>query len=249
MVEYYFDNLFLFHFLELLASLAGSYYLFKVDEINKVIRIFVYFLWVTFLIDFLGIYSVYAYFEDYNLFYFIKNTPIERNVWLFNSFKIISFSMYSFLFISRLRKPVVRKTFLGLLAFFIVSAIINLVFSGVFFETISSYTYILGTILILLSIISWYFQLLTSDAIVNFYRNIFFYLSVGALIWHLIVTPLFIFNNYFARANPAFLELHSIILKLANIFMYLTFSIGFLFCSNRNSKAKSLSAKINSIQK
>lgn len=233
----------------LLASLAGSYYLVKANERNKFIRGFVYFLWVTFFIDVLGLYTVYAYFEDYKIFSFIKNTPIERNVWLFNSFKIISFSVYSFIFISQLKRSNLRKALSGLLILFIVSAIINLMVSEVFFENISSYTYILGTIFLLLCIISWYFQLLTSDAIVNFYRNVFFYISVGALVWHLIVTPLWIFNKYFAIGNPAFLELHTIILTLANTFMYLTFGVGFLICAAKRLKNDGLQVKINFFQK
>ncbi len=235
LLNYFFEHFFAEHLLEFFAAVAGSIYLWQIPEVKKITRFFVYFLWMTFFIDLSGFYTTYAYLTGYENLEFIRNTPFERNFWLYNSYKVLAFMVFFFFFIFQLNSKKFRKILTFIALCFGITAVINLLFSGVFFTAFSAYTYILGTVILILCITTWYYEILTSDEILVFYKNLAFYISVGALAWHVAVTPLFIYSRYFTMQSPEFVSLHSLILKIANIFMYTCFTISFLICSQKKS--------------
>lgn len=187
-------------------------------------------------VETLGLYPTYAYFSDYTSLSFIRNTPFERNYWLYNIHKIISLLTYLSLFTSRLGGKRMRKIFWILIAVFAVSSFYNLIFSGIFYIGHSVFTTVSGTFLLVVIILIYYYELLKSDQILDFYYNVVFYISLGAVVWHLVVTPIFIYNKYFSLQSPDFVLLHSWILRLANVFLYGTIIVGFLFAYRREGK-------------
>lgn len=116
------------------------------------------------------------------------------------------------------------------------SFIFDLAFSGSFFNQFSLYISMGGTIYLTFLIFIYYLDLLKSKGILTFYRSLPFYISVGLLIWHLVVTPLFIYSRFFSLSSPDFVALHSFILKVANIFLYGILITGFVFCSGKGEK-------------
>lgn len=234
MLEYYLESSFIGHFVEFLAAVAGSYYLFKTPHPKKIIRLFVYFLWLTVFIEVIGLYTVYAYFTDYKNLEFLRDSPFERNYWLYNSFHVLSFAMYYFFFILHLNSAKTRRILTLTALIFLITVIINLIYSGIFFVAYSAYTSVGGTLIIIICILAYYYEILKSDNILNFYKNVVFYVSIGVLIWYLVVTPLFIYSKYFTLASPDFVALHGLIIILSNVFMYGMFIIGFLISSGRS---------------
>lgn len=235
MLEFFLENTLLVYLLELLSALAGTYYLWKSPGSGKNIRMFVYYLWLIVFVETIGIYPVYAYLNDYKTLWFIKDTPFERNFWLYNSFKIVSFLVFFQFFTNELKNERLRKLFRLLIIGFAVSAVLNLLLSGVFFKAYSSFTFITGTFILSIIISAYYYEILTSDKILNFYQNIGFYISVGSFVWHLVVTPLFIYSHYFTMDSPEFVTFHALVLKRANVFMYSCFTLGFFICSRKNN--------------
>ncbi|CAM4017631.1 hypothetical protein [Gillisia limnaea] len=234
MLEYYLEDLFIGHFVELLAALAGTYYLFKTPHPKSIIRLFVYFLWLTVFVEMVGLYAVYAYFTDYKGLEFLRNSPFERNYWLYNSYYLVSFTTYFFFFILHLNSAKIRRILTFTALFFGITVIINLVFSKIFFIGYSAYTSVSGTLILIICIMAYYYEMLKSDKILNFYKNLVFYVSVGGLIWHLVVTPLFIYSKYFTTASPDFVALHGLIIFLSNVFMYGMFILGFIISSKQS---------------
>ena len=239
MVEYFFKNFFIVHFFELIAAIGGAFYLFRKREIKPIIRIFVIFLWFSMFYDLAGFYSTFAYFYNYEYLAFIKDTPIERNFWWYNIYHLISYSMYCLLFIYHLENEKKRKILKIIFLGYILTAIIYLFYSGDFFTSYSSYTMILGTFLLLICVGLYYFELLTSRKILNFYKEPIFYISVGSLIFYLVVTPLGIYSMHISSLNPEFLQVYVIVLKVANIFMYSCYTIGFLKGSEKQQSLSS----------
>lgn len=232
MLEFYLKEIFIGHFAELLAALGGSYYLFKIPQVKPIIRIFVYFLWLILLVENLGLYALFNYF-DYGYFKFMEGTAFENNYWLYNSFHVLSYMVYFYFFIYQLKINKIRK-YLTLMAwFFFASSISFLIFSGVFFVNFSFYTIITGTIILILCIAAYYYQMLTSDSILHFQKNPTFYISVGALIWHVVVTPLLIYGKYYSTTSPEFIKMYGLILTSANIFLYGIFFLGFIISSRK----------------
>ncbi|AXT55852.1 hypothetical protein D1815_08845 [Aquimarina sp. AD1] len=218
---------------EILGAVIGIFYLTKYRD-DQLSRYFVYYLWFTVSVELVfGWLPASIFYLDF--FSFLRGTLFEDNIWIYNIYQVISYGFYLFYFSSLIedKKNARYAGFLFIIYLFL--AILNLIFSGIFFEAISSFTDILGTLLLLFSVIYFYFQLLKSDKILNFYKNIPFYVSIGALVFHLVVNPIFIYDTYYSNSkSEEFVEIQRIILTLANIFMYTCYILGFIVCSKKN---------------
>lgn len=122
---------------------------------------------------------------------------------------------------------------IGGLIVYIIAAILYLIFTDVFFKAYSEFTTIAGTIIIIITVARFYFEIIKSDLLLNLKRFFPFYVSIGILVFYLCVTPLDIFSEYFSKENKLFIKLKSIGLLTANIFLYTTIIIGFIACWKR----------------
>lgn len=217
---------------ELLAALAGSYYLNKrFDEINFKLVIF---LWFTLFVE-----VVFGWLPTlicgFDAFSFLRFTILEQNSWVYNISIIIKFVFYIYYFRFFIGRNVLKQILNYCVVFFILTSITNLLVSEVFFKMISSYTYILGALFLMVSVMFYFIEVLRSDEILNFKKTLPFYIAIGALVFHLSATPLFIYSKYYSNSkSPGFVEIYQIILMVANIFMYTCYSIGFIVCSRKN---------------
>lgn len=222
-----------------MAAVAGSYYLKSTVPQFKTTRFVVYFLWFTVFVELLGSYAPIAYFSEYTFLESIVGTPFANNFWLFNIFNVLNYSFFSFYFISILKNKFWKNIFFGLIISFVVISILAFVFTPSFFKPSSQLLVISGTLLLFLSIIMFYFELLRSDYLLQLKRFLPFYISVGVLVFNLCVTPIEILSQYFSIAdgNELFVKLHINVLLFANIFIYGTFILGFLICSRKKKSS------------
>lgn len=221
--------------LEVLAAATGSYYLWKNPSPFKNTKYLVLFLWFTVFVEAFGAYSPAAYFSDYELFSFLKDTRFAQNYWWYNIYTPLNFSFYILYFNSFLKNKYWESIFQFLVATFLFISILIYIFTDVFFTGSSSFVSIGGTLLLFFSIALFYFELLRSDLLLQLMRFLPFYISVGVLIFSLCVTPIEMFSQYFntKAGNELFVTLRSNVLLYANIFMYATFTLGFLICSKK----------------
>lgn len=221
--------------MEILAALAGSYYLKKTPIPLKNSKYLVYFLWFTVFVEIVGAYAPLAYFSDYKYLSFIKGTPFENNFWWYNSFVLLSFSFFTYYFISFLRNRTVKTIAHICIVMFWIVSIANYMMTDSFFQTTSKLVNILGTLLVLLSVLTFYYELLRSDLLLQLKRFLPFYISVGVLVFNLCVTPVELLSDYFnmGAGNELFVTLHVNVLLYANIFLYSSFTLGFLICSKK----------------
>ncbi len=224
--------LILINFFELLAAVVGTVYITKY-RVDKISRYFVYFLWVTVLFDTFFSWFPFLIFNHESL-HFLKNTFLYENHWAYNSYDIISFSFYLFLFLNYIESLKVKKIGFYVILIFIITSLLNLAFSGVFFKSPALYSLIIGTLLLLIFIVYFYFQVLQSDKILDFYKILVFYISVGTLVYHILVNPIFIYGEYYSEESPNYHKIYRSILTFANIFMYTCYIIGFLVCLRKN---------------
>lgn len=235
-LEYFIENFLLIYLLEIGAAVAGTIYLVKKKSRPPYIKLFVGYLWLVVLVETIGFYPSYNYFTKFSLMPFVEGTVFERNSWLYNSYNIIKFAIFFIFFIGQLYSKRKILFFKWLLVFFVLSAVLNLLLTDVFFNRGSAYTYITGSAILMALIFVYYFELLKSDKILVFYKSLVFYISVGLLLWHVAITPLYIYNKYFTSASPEFVRLHSTILDASNIFLYSVYIAAFIFCySNKQN--------------
>lgn len=220
---------------QLAAALAGSYYLLRSPNPFKNSFPLVCLLWLTLLVELISSYAPIAYFSDYKYLSFVKGTVWETNFWWYNIYSILSFSFFTYYFISLLRNLTFRIIgFVGLLLFVIVSIAINS-YSDNLFRPTSSIISIFGTLLILVSIMFLYYELVRSELLLQIKTYLPFYFSVGVLVFNLFVTPLEIFADYFklGSGNLLFVTLHVKLMLFANLFLYSIFIFGFIICSKK----------------
>ena len=196
-------------------------------------KILVGFLWFSFIVDLAGFYPAYAYFTNYESLGFIKDTPFERNYWLFNIRNIVEYLVFVFYFLSQLN-PSTYKTFVKPVALGMVPVmIINLMFSDVFFKAYSQLTTLTTTFIYLLLIFRYFYEVLQNDKIMNFYKFVTFYIALGLMLWHLCITPLSLYSIYFKAVNVEFIDLYRIVLLSMNTILYGSLIFGFIYCSFR----------------
>ncbi len=221
------------YFAELIAAIAGTVYLRNVRTKKSSTRYFVWFLWFTVVLETIGTYAPIAYFEGYDLFYFLKERVFQDNKWLYNCYSLVSASFYTYYFGTFIKSKNWKLILKILLIAFIVSSVLNLIFSDVFFEEDSKYVNLGGTFLVFFAITLFYFELLKSDRLLNLKRFLPLYVSIGVIIFYLCVTPLSIFSDYFNSENSLFVKLQVHLILFSNIFMYSFFILGFYICSRK----------------
>ncbi|RFN57911.1 hypothetical protein [Marixanthomonas ophiurae] len=215
---------------EAMAAVAGLI-LIRNRKTDKATKYFVYFLCFTILLEITGNYAPVAYYSGYKLFSFVEGTVFENNYWLYNINLIISYTIYISYFKWHLDNLGLRKFLNVILVLFIITSTLNLLFSDVYFVAFSAFTNVVGTVLVLLAISLYYYELLNSDAILKFDKSLPFYISLGAILLHLVLTPIFIYSRYFSLSeSPEFVELYKTILLFTILLVYLLYTIGFFIC-------------------
>ena len=114
-----------------------------------------------------------------------------------------------------------------LFAIYGMGAVVQIFTSNVYFESTSPFIYIFGAFLVCFSIAAYYLQLLTTNRILNFRKELALFISFGLIVYNLGITPLFIFQRYIGGSEE-FRAIYAMTLDLANFFLYTVFAIGFL---------------------
>ncbi len=212
---------------EFLAFVFGVVYYLK--NKSKQTFYFVLFLGITLYSELI---SWYAYFINADFLSFLKGTVFQKNYWLSNSYGIISYLFYISYFkwyLIKKKSINILNLFLGL---FLIVSIIEILFIGGFYERIMPISNVVGTLLVVISIAFYYLELLKSDQILMIQYSLPFYVSVGALLFHLCTTPIFIYSVYYSNSiDPSFVNLYRHIIFGINILLYSIYIAGFLICS------------------
>jgi len=220
----------------LLSAIFGLRYL-KKNKTDEAIRLFVYFLWFTVLVEIIGSYTAIRYLTNNEWFSHTLGTNFERNLWLYNAYSIFSFVVYIQFFRLQLRSKTNRTVTAVLIVLFVIGSILNLIYSGIYLNGFSAFTNVSGSLILLFVISIYYYQLLTSDAILEIKRSITFYIALGAIILHIALTPILIYSIYYNRDDgyEEFLTMFRIVLFTTNVLVYLIYTAGFIICRNKKS--------------
>lgn len=219
----------------LLTAISGSWYLHKTK--NEKIRIFVYYLWLTVVVETLGGYTkVLQNNYDYSWYLDLKNSIFCTNTWLYNIYNFLSIGLlgiyYSDLFISKSFKIIVRSVFI----IYCIFTLGYYTFTDAFFIMGLPFEDILATVIIIIYVICYFIELIRSEYILQYYKMPSFYISIALLLWHLSVTPLFIFNSYFRAVNTEFVIFRILFLFYINIFTYTCLTFGFWYSLYKSKK-------------
>lgn len=215
--------------LEFIALIVGVFYYLR----NKSIPTYylVWFLGITFLNE---IFCRYTSFVQDGFLNFLIDTPFGKNYWLVNTYSIISYLFY----INYFKWYLSSKRAINILNrvswIFLLVSVLEIVFAKGYFDRFMPISNIVGTLSVFLSIGFYYLELLNSDQILKVYKTLPFYVSVGALIFHLCTTPIFIYSTYYSYSiDPSFVSLYRQIIFGSNYVLYSIYIAGFLICYYR----------------
>ncbi len=212
---------------ELIAAVAGLWYLVKIKPRSPEERFLPYFLILIFLLDFFGLfYAMYGHLYDFRYVEFIKDTAFVSHFWISNCMVLFLTTGYVYFYLLILKGTRIKFLLKILFTVFILASIYAFATSG-FFDTINSYSYIFGGFLICIAVVSYFLEMLQSDKITQFYKDLTFYVSVGLLIYYLSITPIYIYQS-FVQTSSEYWEIYNVILKSLNFFLYSMFTIGFI---------------------
>ena len=229
--------------MEFLAACAGSFHLAKARKLRSGLKLFVGFLWFNFFYDLLGMYPIWAYFDNYQRAPFLKNSAFARNFWYYNNFYLIKYFVLSQLFIVQLthRESQNFRKVLGKLKWAFV------LYSIICFATFGNYLYqydytviILGTFLLVGCIMAYLIQMLRTDQILQFKSDVIFYIAIALILYELCIAPINIYGGYFNEGNMEFVQFYARILRYGNIYLYGIYITGFLITLRNDRKTDSL---------
>ncbi len=210
---------------EVLAAVTGLILYNKYSQ--TVAKYFIVFLcYVVFIV----VVGRYTFWIENGFFNFLKGTLIEKNYWWFTlNWKIGAVSFFSWYYQKILKNKLNIKIlkystylFLGVSVFTIITNI-NFFFNGSF-PVIA----ICGCIIIMQCAFFFFFEILQSEAILNFHKSLNFYISCAILIFWLIKTPLAFFEIYYRKIDQDYVHLRAYINLVVIFIMYLTFTVGFI---------------------
>lgn len=196
----------------LIAALATCTFYFQ-----KKISFFLYllspFLLITFLMEVGGVWLGYHG---------------KSNVWLYNTFVIISSVFYLLLVRNVIISRKVRMFLLYAAILFPVFVMINIFFLQPAKDQFVSISLALGSLLIVFATIVYFYELFTTDKYINLAKDPFFWICSGLLFFYSCGFPLFALNNFLYSSSNIFIKNYSSIISLLNILLYSSFIIASL---------------------
>ncbi|WP_424493773.1 hypothetical protein [Salinimicrobium sp. GXAS 041] len=221
---------FLVLLLEGTAAVSALYY-FRKNPTDKAVGFFSYFLLLTYFVEAMSLFPTIIYWNE--PLHFLKGTMWYSNFWLYNPYAIILFSTYILFFKGNITNKKVGNIIKKILMVYVLLCIVNLIFSGVFFQTHSAFTQILGSFFLVAVIFYYYIEILLTSKILVIKKEISFYISIIALLYFLTTTPIFIYYKYYTNQSPEFIQLSRLVLSGMNIFMYSSYILCFFWLAKR----------------
>lgn len=189
-------------FITVCVSIVNYKYLKK-----EFLRYFIYFIWYTFLNELTGILLIEKGF-NVNIIY--------------NSYSFISTIFFLLFFRNLIKKLKIKKTIVLMLVLFSVSVLLNSILKQNIYNTLQTNTFIFGFLIVIVTILLFFIQILDSDAILKLNKLPVFWISIGIFSFSISIVPVMVIAKFIGWRG-----VYDYILLGANIIMYGCFTYGF----------------------
>ncbi len=196
--------------LELIAIIIGILHYNKYK--HTPLKYFLWFLCYGFLTEMTGVYI---------------STILKRpNHIVFNIYALVQFEFFLWLFyhyIKTVKYKILVKIFSAIIFLFFV---INSLIIQDITQTFQSYFLLPGSVLLIITVILFFIEILSSDAILKVKNLLIFWVAVGILLFQLGFLPVFIATKYINYNNG---NTYGYILLILNFITSLCYSLGFIW--------------------
>ncbi|MBX2923609.1 MAG: hypothetical protein KF746_15515 [Chitinophagaceae bacterium] len=206
----------------LLAALASSLVYFQKEKPSRFLFFFPVYLFTTFTVEYIAV----------RMSYKGINT-----IALYNIFTAIEFVFYLWMFSQIIHHPVIKKFLYNCLWMYPVVFLMNRLFiqKGEQYHTLTAG---LGSLLIVLAAIFYFYELFQSEKSVDLVREPSFWISSGLLFFYSCSFPLYSLISYFYSPSNKIVNYLVSLSSLLNILLYSSFIVAFL-CKIRIRKFSS----------
>lgn len=205
---------------------------FYKNQPTKPLKFLMIFLGLTFFVDIFGFYPQLI--GRLSFLDFIKGTIYENNYWLYNFYLIISFLFYTLFFKWNIKNKKTSRYIAISAVIYLIASIFIIIKYGFLYTSFSPFSSIAGTILVLISVFSYYLEILKTEEIFQLKKSLTFYISIGTILFHLCLTPVIIYSAYFLEdKNPKFVSMYTYLVHIGNYILYSSFILGFVFCKKK----------------
>jgi hypothetical protein len=207
-------------YFELISAIVGTIYFYKYKR--TYLKYFLFLLWYITLTEFFSEYAI-----GHKFLVYIDDNGLIYTHWMYNLLYFILFNVLYVIYLKSIKNSRYKFWIKIFIISYIVISIINWTLIQNFVLEMSVFPYIFGSIFLIITIVFYFIELLNSDKIVVFHRELFFWISIGLLLFHSGTIPFSLEYNGYALI-PGIHKLFSIITILSNI-MYLIFTFGFIW--------------------
>lgn len=166
---------------------------------------------------------------SYRIIYDLFNGEV-KTLFVGNFYTAAQFSFYILWFRSLLVNRKRRNFFLGAFIFFLAFIIIDSLLIQSFYDQNQTYVYSVGVLLVIAGIFSYFIEFLRSERIIKFERSVYFWFSLGILLFHIPYLPFRYAAEFLGfKGNPVY----SFVVNMLNIIMHSCFLIGILWSQKR----------------
>ncbi len=198
-------------YIELITAIVATIYFFKYK--HTCLKYFLFMLW-------------YVVFNEF-LSYFLKIYHItNKTVIIYNIYHLINFTLLFILFKTYVKKSTHKKYITGFLIIYIISFFGNMIIQNYLKQSLTI-PFIVASLFLIISIVFYFAEILNTNKVLYVNRNLFFWISIGLLLYHFGKIPTRILRNYY-KEIPNF-ESIFIAESSLSIIMNICFIIGFIW--------------------
>ncbi|XLS30654.1 hypothetical protein ACJD0Z_07460 [Flavobacteriaceae bacterium M23B6Z8] len=163
-------------------------------------------------------------------YYYVFNEDISSSKIVVNTYTLVQFSFYFLWYRYLMKNQVNRRLTLTFLGLFYLSFILISIFLQGFTVITQSYVYTIGMIFLVVIIILYFMEILASEFTLQFGRSVYFWFSLGLLLFHVPFMPFMFIAEYlkFNQSIP-----YAVVLFGLNLIMHGCFIFGVLWSKKK----------------
>ena len=189
--------------------LTFGFYFRKKYNHNSALRLWLYFIIYSFLSEVIG-------------YYFVQILEI-RTTLINNTWFIVSIFFYMLFFLSKIESRLKKNAIKSLVLVYFIFIILSVLFFNNYVNESMTNSFIIGALFIVVTIMLFFTELLKSDVVLYIQKSLFFWISIGVLIFNIGLLPVLIIGELIDWQG-----IFNYLIIILNIIMAGCFITGFL---------------------
>jgi hypothetical protein len=176
------------------------------------------------------VYLLFVVLSEFAGHYFRFHGMVQANKDFFDYFEIpVEFFFFFWVFYNSFENPKNKRLPIVCAGIYLVCWLTDVLYFSNHVYWFYSFSYTIGNLLLLILILRYFIQLVTSDAILTFKNNMLFWVGTGLLLYYLGTFPYYGLRNTMVNGYHDLFQKYSYIMFILNCLMYLSFSFSFIW--------------------